>query len=228
MEYRLTKLSEGLWGITEGMVHCYLIEGNKKALLLDSCLSGGESFRESVLSLTTKPIQLVLTHSDHDHTGGQDIFPTVTMHPSELHLYTSKGNDERRARLLWEGHVFDLGGMELEVILIPGHTPGSIALIDRKNRRLFAGDSVSDQWVYLFGAGRSLKAYIESMRKLEGMTSFFSAVYCCHGSMVLNTSWVSKMEAAAEKLLAGELIGSDPPREMPARRYFYEGVNLLY
>ncbi|MBW9152261.1 MBL fold metallo-hydrolase [Clostridium estertheticum] len=45
-----------------------------------------------------------------------------------------------------EGHVFDLGERELEVMYLPGHTNGSIALLDRKNRVLFSGDTISSHF----------------------------------------------------------------------------------
>jgi glyoxylase-like metal-dependent hydrolase (beta-lactamase superfamily II) len=41
-----------------------------------------------------------------------------------------------------EGDAVDLGGVELEVISIPGHTPGHIGLYDKLNRNIFVGDSI--------------------------------------------------------------------------------------
>lgn len=38
---------------------------------------------------------------------------------------------EGKDRPLWEGTVIDLGFWKFEVILTPGHTPGSIMLLDR-------------------------------------------------------------------------------------------------
>ena len=228
MEYRSVQLADGLWSITEGMVQCYLIEGNSRALLFDSCASGGTEFKAAVETLTKKPVQLIISHSDQDHTGGQEFYPGLAMHPSELSHYASKGNEVKQVLPLWEADIISLGGTTLEVFLIPGHTPGSIALIDRRNRRLFVGDTLSDQWIYLFGAGRSLKAYIASLKKLESLSPLFDTIYCCHGSMALGLEWLKKTRVAAEKLLAGELKPSDPPREMPAKSYSHDGVTFLY
>lgn len=41
-----------------------------------------------------------------------------------------------------EGDAVDLGGVELEVMSIPGHSPGHIALYDKSNRNIFVGDSI--------------------------------------------------------------------------------------
>ena len=48
----------------------------------------------------------------------------------------------RPTRLLEEGNVVDLGDRRFEVLHVPGHTPGSIALWDEAARLLFTGDTV--------------------------------------------------------------------------------------
>jgi glyoxylase-like metal-dependent hydrolase (beta-lactamase superfamily II) len=42
------------------------------------------------------------------------------------------------------GQIIDLGDRQYEVLHLPGHTHGSIALLDRTNRELFSGDVVYD------------------------------------------------------------------------------------
>jgi glyoxylase-like metal-dependent hydrolase (beta-lactamase superfamily II) len=185
-------------------------------------------FKAAVLSLTDKPIKLVISHSDQDHTGGQKYFGTPAMHPAEYARYFTKGNEGRTVEPLWEGQVIDLGGVALEVVLIPGHTPGSIALLDRANRRLFVGDTVSDAQIYMFGDGRDLRAFIESLRKLEAMTALVDTVHSAHGSPVLRAEWFVKTRVAAEKLLNGALEPKEPPFDLPCKLYSHDGVNLLY
>lgn len=43
-----------------------------------------------------------------------------------------------------EGDVLDLGDCAFQVLHLPGHSPGSIALWDRKARTVFTGDAVYD------------------------------------------------------------------------------------
>lgn len=45
------------------------------------------------------------------------------------------------------GHIIDLGDRQYEVLHLPGHTHGSIALLDRVNRELFSGDVVYDDFL---------------------------------------------------------------------------------
>ncbi|MCL2826392.1 MAG: MBL fold metallo-hydrolase [Eggerthellaceae bacterium] len=226
--FDVKQLGEGLWAINEDMVRCFLVVGSERALLIDCCMRKSLDVSQIVAELTDKPVDLVFTHSDPDHTGGQDGFGAPMLHPSEYDHYFARGNTARDLRPLWEGAVLDLGGTSLEAVLVPGHTPGSLAFLDRAHRRIFVGDTVSDAWVYLFSAGRSLQAFIASLKKLEGMAASFDTVYPCHGSEALGAGSVSTLKTAAEKLLAGELVGVDPPRDLPCKAYEYEGIMLLY
>lgn len=229
MAYNIARIADGVHVIDEDkFVQCFLIEGSEAAVLLDSCAGGGDEFKETILSLTDKPIKLVLTHSDQDHTGGQKYFGTPAMHPTEYALYFSKGNEGKTIAPLWEGQVINLGGVSLEVVLIPGHTPGSISLLDRASRRLFVGDTVSDAQIYMFGDGRDLRAFIESQRKLIAMAELIDTVHSAHGSPALSTEWLTKTLTAAEKLLVGEIEPKEPPHGLPCKLYSYDGVNLLY
>lgn len=228
MSYNTAKIAEGVWCIVDGTVQCFLIEGSEKALLLDCCLSGGTEFKRVVDALTDKPVMLVLSHSDPDHTGGQQYFQPAYMHPAEYCRYADKGNGLDGVLPLWEGTRIDLGDTTLEVILVPGHTPGSIALLDRAHRRLFIGDTVSDAWIYMFGDGRSVPALIESLEKLETLVPLIHDIHPSHGSPTLDIEWIRKTKVAAQKMLAGEIPDTDPPRSLPCRNYSHEGVNLYY
>jgi glyoxylase-like metal-dependent hydrolase (beta-lactamase superfamily II) len=47
-------------------------------------------------------------------------------------------------QILQEGDVLDLGDRAFEVLHLPGHSPGCIALYDRKTQELFSGDVIYD------------------------------------------------------------------------------------
>jgi len=53
-------------------------------------------------------------------------------------------------RRLKEGDIVDLGGVKLEVVHTPGHTPGSICLYEPQTKSLFSGDTL-----FADGVGRS-------------------------------------------------------------------------
>ena len=226
--FEVTPLGDDIWAIDEEMVRCFLIVGEEKAVLLDCCFSPGPALADTVRELTNKPVELVLTHADRDHIGGQSGFGTPRLHPAEFDRYRTKGNETNEVCALWENTQLDLGGRCLEVLLIPGHTPGSIALLDHDYRRLFIGDSVSDSWIHMFEPGRNLKALIESLKRLEAKSASFDVIHACHGTAALAPKWLTKTRVAAEKLLAGELEGSEPAFEMPCKVFRHEGVAFLY
>jgi glyoxylase-like metal-dependent hydrolase (beta-lactamase superfamily II) len=133
-----------------------------------------------------------------------------------------------RICLLEENDIIDIGGRCFEVLLLPGHTWGSIALLDRENRIVLVGDLASSMPVFMFGEDRDLGAYLASMEKLSRMKTAFDEIYPGHGTLPLPPGQIDKLIAAAKKLLAGELSPEDPPFPMPAKMYIYDGAGFFY
>lgn len=221
-------LGENTYGIEDNMVRCFLFVGTERALLVDAGFGGeGRSLLGLVRTLTDKPVQLVITHADPDHTGFASEFDAVYMHESEIERYAgTAGEKGPRAVPLAEGSVVDIGGRRFEVLHIPGHTPGSIALLDRKGRILVSGDSVSGMPVFMFGEGRDLRAFLESMKRLSGLKAAFDEIYPSHGPIPLPPEQIDKLIAAAEMLLAGRLAPQEPPFPMPAKMYVHGGAGF--
>ncbi len=198
------RIDERTWSIEDGFVRCFLLEGNEKALLVDSGVSGDEA-REIAETLTKLPIELINTHADRDHIAGNGRFPYALMHPAEAANYYNINNGPGEIRPVDDGEIIDLGNRKIEVILIPGHTPGSIALLDSSCGMLFPGDSVQDGNIYMFGTMREMHAYIHSLRKLEKYEGQFTLLYPSHGSMPLNKSFIQSLESKAIECLDGRL-----------------------
>lgn len=73
-----------VWGIEEGyFVNIYLIEGDDKALVIDTGRGIGNLY-EFIRTLTDKPIIVVNTHHHFDHTGGNGAFSEVHMLDAEV------------------------------------------------------------------------------------------------------------------------------------------------
>ena len=69
-------------------------------------------------------------------------------------------------RALNEGDVIDLGDRALEVLHLPGHSPGSIALFDRARDTLYSGDVVYDGELIDNALGCVPEDYATSMERL--------------------------------------------------------------
>lgn len=70
------------------------------------------------------------------------------------------------SRALADGDRIDLGDRVLDVLHLPGHSPGSIALLERDTGRLFSGDVIYDDEPLDELIGGDRPSYVASMRRL--------------------------------------------------------------
>ena len=208
----------------------FLFIGETHALLVDTGRGKAGSLRALIEPLTDKPIILVITHADNDHIGNNAEFDAVPhMHPSEMPDYFQKVGDlDAPVDPLWEGDVIDIGGRTFEVLHIPGHTPGSIAILDRKNRFLLTGDSVTGtRPSFLCGAQRSFYPFIASLEKLVRLQNTYDTIYAAHGALPLPATSVNQTLAAAKKFVEGERpTPLEPPPEFASRLAATPGVKM--
>ena len=152
----------------------YLLVGSEKALLIDLSNpvtwadDAAESLRKIVWERAGgKPLTITFTHNHGDHTGMLPAFaadPGVEFAlPREDFARLTDRFPEGRRRLYGEAEVFDLGGMTVLSLAVPGHTPGSTVFLLREQNLLFTGDAIgSGHGVWIFNA--------------EGFESYASAV----------------------------------------------------
>lgn len=225
-EYSVNRVFDGIWSIDQDFVRCFLITGQERAVLLDTCDSDGDLPRV-VRTLTELPVSVIHTHADPDHIGASARFEITYMHPSEFALLNSVYSSSLHPSPLREGEIINLGGRDLEVILIPGHTPGSIALLDRERRILFSGDTIKDNMIYMFGPGRSLAAYLDSLRRLYLMQDSFDTILPSHGSLPIGKDILADLLEGTECLLSGSLAAS-AVEGMPCKLYTYKKASFYY
>jgi glyoxylase-like metal-dependent hydrolase (beta-lactamase superfamily II) len=158
------------WCIDEyGMDALFLIEGDEKALLIDTG-TGAFDIKETIAQLTDKPVVVALTHGHVDHAGGMGQFDEIYLHPDDIEMAKKVTAADRKDYVkimmsmsegiydlteknvvetgtepaflpLKNGDVFDLGNRTVEVYETPGHTPGGLSFLDTKERIIFTGDA---------------------------------------------------------------------------------------
>lgn len=198
------RLNENTWHFEEPDVRFFLLEGEKEAMLLDSGKITADA-REQAQAVTKKPLFLLNTHADLDHVRSNYEFETFYMHPSEAFNYYKRFKGTGEFLPLHDGQIFDLGGRPLEVILLAGHTPGSVALLDINARTLFCGDVLGENYnIFLFGQHREIHAYLNSLKKLEGMMDRFDRIYPSHGVLEIGPGHIPVLREGVEKILRGE------------------------
>ena len=187
--YTLREMEPGIFRIGNSGVFMDLIVGTHRALLFDTGYGFGD-LKDLVRSVTHKPLYVVNSHGHVDHACGNAQFGSAYIHPADLALASvHNGRQMRLAELetaevpvdfdleaylnlgtgtlepVGEGTLFDLGGLTLEVIHLPGHTAGSIGLWCPQRRLLWVGDAMNSfVWLFLPEAC-SLDTYIASLHK---------------------------------------------------------------
>jgi len=220
-EIEFTEIENGFFFIDYEFVRSFMFVDAKQILLIDTGMGNG--LKKKIDEKWGLPIKVIFTHSDGDHTGEAADFETCYMHPSEMALFRTKNNGNQTISPVWEGDVLTVGDYELEVLLLSGHTPGSIGLFDKKKRFLLSGDSIQTGPVFMFGDHRSFDAYIASIRKLKAMEEQIDWFYSCHHDLKVPVSILNDLLEGAEKMRKGELEGAYVERfEGKAKEYHYK------
>ena len=187
----------------------YIIEGESKAMLIDT---GTKAMKldEIVHSITQKPLLVVITHAHLDHIGNINCFDEIYLHPAEtvlLNVGTYKG----KVNYMTDGDVFDLGNKKIEVRLMPGHTPGSVILLDRTTGSSFTGDAFGSGEVVWMQLPHHLPmaTYHQSCRKMlelmdKGITKIYGGHFSQSGRKALGRSYIQKMGEIALLIMGGK------------------------
>ena len=155
----------------------YLIVGKKKALLIDlsNDIKWTENAAESLRQLVAerskgKELIVTFTHNHGDHIGMLHAYtddPTVkfALPETDFSMMISKF-PEAQCSYINEGDVIELGGMNIDVIEVPGHTNGSVAFNIQGHDIMFTGDAIgSGQGVWIFHA-EGYRQYAEAVPHL--------------------------------------------------------------
>jgi hydroxyacylglutathione hydrolase len=128
-----------------------------------------------------------------------------------------------------EGYVFDLGGRKLTVIETPGHTPGSICLLDAENKLLFSGDDACPHvWLFL-PESLPISTYVRSQKKLLARRADFEVVYSAHGGP-FKPAYLETLLVLAKRIMNGECAKVMPYKGagFTARSCFYNGALIAF
>jgi hydroxyacylglutathione hydrolase len=221
------EVAEQTWRIDDhGADNMYLVEGAEKALLIDTGLGAADIMR-FVRTLTDLPVIVVNTHGHPDHAGGNSQFAEVHAGEKDFDLirrFSSREEGDTGGPTVpdeWrytgptheavlvpvgQGFVFELGDRQLEVIDVPGHTPGGICLLDRQNKLLFSGDNNNPQeWMFLEHS-RPLEVYLETLQALEARSDEFDTLLPGHEG-ALDVAFIGEQIQCVRNILDGTCKG---------------------
>jgi hydroxyacylglutathione hydrolase len=215
---------------------CYLVTGKTRALLIDTA-NGWVNMAALCRELTPLPVTVVNTHGHCDHIFGNVYFPEVRLHPADFALHDEHfafpqmraamekyGLEPAKLVPLSVGETFDLGGLTLETIPLPGHTAGSVGLLDAEHRVLFSGDGVIPHvWMQLPESLpiEALRNTLVALKREHG--GEFDWLLTGHARGPEPAALVDGILTGCEQLLAGKCDNDRPYRwhggESIAHRY---------
>jgi glyoxylase-like metal-dependent hydrolase (beta-lactamase superfamily II) len=234
--YTICNITDSVYQINmHNHVFSYLIIGNQKALLIDTGW-GTVDIKSIVESLTSLPLIVVNTHGHLDHMYGNYQFEEVFIKEEDAMLIAYDYTKEKREYVMkrfgnpmlpfgitlddwlnvkpnktsYLNNVkhFDLGNRIIEIIDIPGHSRGSIGLLDRKERLLFSGDSILNSTIFLhFNLSTKLNVYLKGIENLIALKSNFDFIYPSHPFAPIEPNFLYKVKDSVKQIIKGESIG---------------------
>ncbi len=211
--YTSKQIGKKTWVINEPGINdnMYLLEGRDSALLIDTGFGLG-NLRDFVKSLTSKPLIVVNTHFHPDHTGGNYQFAKVHIGAQDLALAQPFLNAKVTQQIaktvlrdiqiadslkfpdtlgqqttvlvpINDNYVFKLGKRNVKIITVPGHSAGSLFMLDSKNKFLFTGDNNAVTWLF-FEESLPVETYLQSLQKLDKFKGKFNILFSGHGEPI--------------------------------------------
>lgn len=230
--YQAKQFDEGTWFINfmEGSQNLYLLEGEEKALLIDTGY-GTNTLAEFVRTITDKPLLVANTHFHPDHAGGNGEFPSVMLHhnwgadagavrpgPNLPFDIAALPYPDYEKILLHDGDIIDLGNRKIQVLEICAHSNSSLAFLDEDHRFLICGDELESAQVLLYQLSggdeyydlpQRLRLHRENMRRLKQLQPKIDHLLPNHNGFPINPDYIDRFISLVDAVLSGEAIIED-------------------
>jgi glyoxylase-like metal-dependent hydrolase (beta-lactamase superfamily II) len=255
--FNVNEFKDGVWFISDKTgVNCFLVEGDTTSLLIDTGW-GLANIGELVGSLTSLPVNVVFTHGHPDHVNGAFQFSDLYIKSEDKKLMEMFYVKETREQIInrfkdilssdfsiddWvnaqitkpshvsDGYIFDLGNRKLRVIECPGHTAGSICLLDTKDDILFSGDSLLAKPVLMnLETSLGLKTYLKSIEYVNSFADDFNIILSGHDEKPVDPIVMEELISGVSDIIQGKIEGKvEKTRFGDALQYNFEHTAINY
>ena len=202
----------------------YLIIGDKKACLIDTC-NGLGNLKEYVETLTQLPYDVVLTHGHFDHAGAASLFQEVYMNPKDIEVYHAYINHPLKQQTfktlpkeitdtankpkanaflpLHDQQIFDLGNISVEMIEVLGHTPGMMMALIPEEKVILFGDACGESVLIFDDFSSSISEYRNSLFRIKNEYSMkYNKVLRNHGTFTSDVDILNNVIECCNDILA--------------------------
>ena len=255
--FNLNEIKDGVWFISDKTgANCYLVEGETKSILIDTGW-GLANLSDLVGSITSLPINVVFTHGHPDHVNGAFQFSDLYIKSEDVKLMEMFYIKETRKQIInrfkeilpsdfsiydWvnaqitnpspvsDGYIFDLGNRKLKVIECPGHTAGSICLLDIRDETLFSGDSLLAKPVLMnLETSMGLKTYLKSIKYVNTFADDFNIILSGHDDKPVDPIVIGELISGVSDIIQGKIEGKiEKTRFGDALAYKFEHTAINY
>src|SRR5262245_13030548 len=216
--FGIFRLSESVLSADERS-YFYLVHGNESSCMIDGgwgfCVNLLDWLPDE-----TKNLIAIATHSHFDHIGHLSVATRRFGHHEEAHIFRDPTIEATQAspflvgrRCLADGNSIearsirqhscpltdfvddgeiDLGARVLRVLHTPGHSPGSISLLDEATRTVFCGDVLLEGEIYDEIPGADRGSLLKSHERLSSLS--FDRLLPGHGRAMDKLGVLKRME----------------------------------
>lgn len=236
-------------------VYAYLLIGKDRALLIDTCY-GFTDIPSAIGKITALPLIVVNTHGHLDHTHGNHLYDSVYLSAKDDEVFAKHNSKEGIGQVakdmgiplfltkipplkrcvkshpsvhipLPDEMYFELGERRVSIFETPGHTRGSISLLDEKNGWLFTGDTTCVEGALLnFPESTSVEVFRESIRKIKALSDSgkVKVLFPAHQQTPVGLNVLERFERVATDIIEGAI----PQGDMQKGFYSVQGTAIRF
>lgn len=220
---KVTKINDHIYLMDDaGESTGYLVVGRDKALVIDT-MNGYENVLEIVRTITDLPVMVVNTHGHCDHIFGNVFFEKAYIHEADLEIANAHMQFpdfvERCKKNGWsmppfetieDGAVIDLGGLTLDVVHLPGHTPGELMLLCREDRILFTGDAINHHLWMQLEESLCMQDFVKALDRVMYLTEKADYILYGHATGLEDISLMKRLYKGAIEIAEGKIENDEP------------------
>ena len=261
--FKVEPVIPGITRIKMPYVCSYIVKGSERAVLIDTGFGYGD-LRSVVDELIDLPYDVICSHGHPDHAGGNGQYDTVYLPEGEFELvkhgtkietrHSTMNNVLRRFNKSFpkenflpqgdvkyisynEKDVFDLGGVTIRPVHLPGHTKGIMGFIIPELEVAMLGDACANPTLLNLESSASIQEYRDALVKLSKLQKNFRVVLTQHNSFSEpldvvkdNLYWAERILLNSDDRLAVRMSGKESfvARNRNTSHYRGNAGNLVY